>query len=499
MKRPQDAVLYDDLDHLPLGVMAKHVRGAAFQQMVRDASMGDARMLEALREAGRFEIEPRDVLESALSINPILSFDAIQVVDSLASVLLPFKLQYKHEPSLGAAPTGSAKTWHCKLEVDDAVQDLVKKVFHDVLDDLAAFEASDHDFVSASEEDDAGMCIRASRGVIAAVACAMDDVSLLKRCLSADQGKSLDTRLKTHTHFTNVADVEFLPSGFAVLFGSVNCIRELGVQSVEHLKTVAINPKFDASDDARSWNPLLLATHVSNQGAPRNAVLGAILDGLQEADGSYAGDVARWLPGQALSMLGRGNPQILGVLLDHGVAEIDLDVTRRVAFEFALPELAARFLEKAPDSVFPRLEDGPEGSRWFSGDHPVVSMISNFDAPKAQVDAALAMVIDAMASRGLISDLIEARDASEVTFAEHLVYDERPASMAAMLANGLDPLMRTGGRDNLSLLEFAEAEQRNAPGPFVNMMRAAVARNAAMLALECIEDEVFSSSHRKSL
>lgn len=479
---------YDDVDDATLALLAKTVRGTSVLGMVHDAAeLGDIRALTALHAAGRFRIANEDIdatVEAGENSRSVLSETAVPLIDSLGNLIRRREMCSEDVGTEFVSATMQIPhtVLTMRTSVTAAEKTVMHQVFSDILDDLDGIE-----FDVEDPDDNRKDVVRATRGVVAAIAATLNDHEILLRCATVDNGMALQEHQK-HTgllvNVGNAAVTRLHPSAFALIFGSKECLSVFADHDPGRLQGMGISPTRGLDLSGWRWTPFDLLENLDGIKSLKPDVLNELLIGLSGHSWDYPQAVREWLPKQATELAAK-NPYLAQTLIDQHVMEADPRVASEIVFKNAIPRLAAHLLSN--DLVdFPRLQKmgpSPDTEASFPKGHPARELTTFNSSNIVRLedrDETLALVIHAMARAGHAAELHQARDGRLYTLTEQLVQNGMKKSLGAQIANGADVSVTNEAGD--SLLRIAQLLHPD-DKDMHDLLRAAQARQAATAAL----------------
>lgn len=467
-------------DHVPtesLRVIASTLQGPALWAMARDAAeFMDWRTLQILHEEGRFKIDRGDFMATPIRHDwrVTLSDSVPPVVDTLSAVILAHGINPVDYEFRGQ----ELRTYAYVSNVSSEGQGLVRRICSDILDDLEAIYGN-HDVVRHSTADDRML---QCRGVVCAIACALNDPALLQKALDGDD----ENRQGLFSPVGNCGllmkpfqQATLFPASFAFLFGAKECLQLLGAREQSALLAMAEGPAQQLSKSSVTWSAPLLMSRLQDVNFIEPSVVACLLQAVHGKNGN------RELPYQWCKEFAdfafETAPCYVPAMIEHGILEADPNLIVHGALERAIPELATMALEREGLITFPALQQlspVPGGRGVLSEAHPVSRVLYTASKNPWDRDAVIQQLVQAMAKQGLATELCDALTIDKGLLAQELVRRDMPRALQALVDEGLDATVKVnGGR---SLIDYAQDQGRQ---DLVTLLRAGQARRAARDAL----------------
>lgn len=458
-----------------LSVIAAPALPMVTQELAR---VGDVVSLRILKDLGAFNFDWTDLtVTHRTRRHPVLVGEALPMVDAVAAIVenqVQVHTAWRGSMQMRSEVTTLVPRLNASEDLRRFVRDLCAETIEALktaLDD--ACEARRRGDIHDKPLQEAFACVERTLDVIGAVACAMDDPHLFRDCREGSKqrrGGVLGSAI-----FSGAMG-EVTPTAIALYFHSAKALLAIGPEAFDE----PVVGHAVGDPDAGRW--LYEDVLQTQESVPDPALVFVMLTAMRRPDGTFGTSDAKWIKDTLVHMACRGDwGHLLPMLIaDHPEAlAVDWGTVKRFAIDHALPDLMAIVLPTL--NIQAPITDQPD--LWFPRRHPVSRLLDcahNNAIDHGDIDATLAMVLQAMIDRGQIGDVIDPAQTGPLGHwtGHTCAHFGFASSMALLVDAGLDPSMKNPL--GLSVLDVAERDGRTV---VANMLRAAGARRAAMAAI----------------
>lgn len=437
------------------GGQAMHV-----QQLVKDRDLAG---LEELRRDGVFEFDASNFLYPAMEYFPILSTGSLACIDALGGATKEFRYYLSGHRDV-FDPSERVLCKIAKSSFDPELQQWILKVCRQSLDRMQALDTpgdqhARHQFAEARA---------ATLGVIASIACALDEPRLLRDTMAALGGRVVINDRCVNGVLSNGYGLLCSPLAYAVLYDSLEVLDEIDPCWLAQPMGRRVLGESVVGDVG------LFDLVQAREGAPDPRFVLALLRLCERAREQLRADDAQWLGKQLMDRLCGGNwNHALDTVMTEALWVFEID---RKTAEYRTHYHALAALERylAPTLHIPPLE---QPGCWFPDDHPVAVLVNRaMTSVGAQADGegCLAVILQEMEQRGLLEEAMQARwrasaketlahRLSQLGWTRSLLYlceHGQPLDVLDSMKRRLDDWARTYGQDEaLQIISSTRAQR----------------------------------------
>lgn len=421
---------YRDLHTSVQKTLAQSLQGEALHALVRQlVEDQDVAFLKLVQGAMRFIVKSDDLEAGQRNDRSSLNPRCLPMIDALGTLMC--------DPVYAAveytAPAHSRPPAVGSLEARLRVTPAMKTFVHDVVSEtLACLRVVERSQTTSGPTQAIGATI----AVMNALACAMNDVPLLR--------KIRDARIQENLHTGEFIDGRDLPEkigpsplflspiAVAVAYNAVDAVREL----IEHSPEVMAQCHAQR-DDGGVRRPVSILEITPSGGLPSPEMIELLLDAFRHEEGGYPDAVKTWVVETLLPNTFDSHwPHLIDLVFDRRLEGIAPEVVIELTATNAMPSILERM---SGHMKFPALELGSTAPSWFEGHHPLCwAMDVTNQQNRAQRESTVAVVLSEMSRRGLQQDLFSARHASGHSVASTCVLMGWNTALVTLIDMGLD-------------------------------------------------------------